>query len=208
MKISPKKKAIGVALVCTLLGAGVFGYLEIFTKGLDKLPAKVCDGAIDRKTAASALPDTRKALERGVLHTTSGGDFMFSCYVKTNSQDSIISGEAETHDASVENWSDAAESRPENAIKASAGNVEAITWPDRVTIYVPCTPPGKNKKKALESHALIAEARTIGDTRATGAPLRQAITDFAYQLIKHAYKAGKCQEAQEFPDELSHLPTN
>lgn len=208
MKITPKLEAIRIALIFIVLGAGVFGYIEIFTKGLDRLPAKVCEGAVDRKTAASALPDARKADERGVLRTDSRDDFTFYCYVST--QDSMISGEADTQDVNAAKWSEGfegTESAHGKIIKVSAGNIKAISQTNRSQIYAPCTPPEKKKEKALQAYSLIVEARTIGDTRVTGAPLRQAITDFAYQLIKHTYKAGKCQEPQEFPDELPRLPT-
>ena len=62
MKVTPKKAAIRGPLICIILGLGVFGYLEIFTKGLERLPAKVCDGAVDREIAADALPDTQRHL--------------------------------------------------------------------------------------------------------------------------------------------------
>lgn len=205
MKITSKKAVIRVPLICIILGVGVFGYLEIFTKGLDRLPAKVCDGAVDRETAADALPDTRKALERGKMLTTGNG-FMFACYVKVSSQDSIISGESKTADASEATWRDGAKGDGDGKeIKMSSGNVEIISWRDQTEVYILCVPPGKEKEKALQSYSLITQARTTGETRAKGDQLRQTITDFAYQTARHAYKAGGCQERQEFPDELPRL---
>lgn len=207
MKVTPKKAAIRVPLICIILGLGVFGYLEIFTKGLERLPAKVCDGAVDREIAADALPDTRKALERGKMLTTWNG-FTFACYVKVGSQDSIISGEAKTADASEATWRTRTEGDGEGKeVKMPSGQVEIISWRDQAEVYIPCVPPGKKKEKALQSYSLITQARTIGETRIKGDQLRQAITDFAYQTARHAYKIGGCQERQEFPDELPRLPS-
>ncbi|GHI04450.1 hypothetical protein [Streptomyces cellostaticus] len=33
-------------------------------------------------------------------------------------------------------------------------------------------------------------------------PLRQALTDFAYQLTQHAYKLAECKDSRGFPKEL------
>ncbi|WP_157878566.1 hypothetical protein [Streptomyces chattanoogensis] len=198
-----------IALCCILLGAGVFGFLEFFTKGLDRLPAKVCHGAVDREIAASALPDTRKAYEGG-KSDPSGETFTSTCYVKTSSnfisEGSIISGEAELGDATSTSWSNRfTASGNGKKFEASSGGIKAISYPERSSIYVPCTPPGKKKEQARQAYALIVEARTIGETRVTGTPLRQAITDFAYQLARHAYKVGECQEPRKFPAELPRL---
>ncbi|MCP9973434.1 hypothetical protein [Streptomyces somaliensis] len=47
--------------------------------------------------------------------------------------------------------------------------------------------------------------RTIGTTRAKGDELRQVLVDFAYQLARHAYRAGGCQEPRSFPGSLPRL---
>ncbi|BFO15821.1 hypothetical protein SHKM778_22090 [Streptomyces sp. KM77-8] len=70
------------------------------------------------------------------------------------------------------------------------------------SVYVPCTPPGISPDTAVQSYALITEARTVGETRAKGDELRQAVTDFAYAITRHAYAAGKCQEAKSLPPDI------
>lgn len=48
-----------------------------------------------------------------------------------------------------------------------------------VSVYFPCTPPGVDPDSAVQSYALVTEARTIGETRAKGEDLRKVVTDFA-----------------------------
>ncbi|MGW6927181.1 hypothetical protein ACWGA9_38960 [Streptomyces sp. NPDC054950] len=48
----------------------------------------------------------------------------------------------------------------------------------------------------------------IGDSRASGAALRQAVTDFAYQLTKHAYELAECQARRTLPEELPRYQEN
>src|SRR5688500_11000989 len=100
------KKEVRVA---TLGGAGLLlafgcfsGYKYFFTMGLNRLPAEVCSGAVDRATVASALPDTREA-QAGESQTAPGEDFLFACRI-TTSNNSIISGESEVSDASITSW--------------------------------------------------------------------------------------------------------
>ncbi|MFF2509679.1 hypothetical protein [Streptomyces sp. NPDC058086] len=68
-------------------------------------------------------------------------------------------------------------------------------------MYVPCAPPGVPSYNASQPYAVVGEAR-IGPAKATGVPLRQALTDFAYQLAKHAYKLAECKDPRGFPEEL------
>ncbi|MFD6812457.1 hypothetical protein, partial [Streptomyces anthocyanicus] len=76
--------------------------------------------------------------------------------------------------------------------------------PDTAWVYVPCTPP-RHVGDRDKGHSLIAEARTLGETRAQGNELRQIVVDFAYQLARHAYEVGECQEPRKFPDELPRI---
>ncbi|WP_234334898.1 hypothetical protein, partial [Streptomyces sp. NRRL S-118] len=61
MQASRKKNLATAGISCLVVIAAVFGYVEIFTKGIDRLPARPCDGAVDRETAARALPSARSA---------------------------------------------------------------------------------------------------------------------------------------------------
>ncbi|WP_344367185.1 hypothetical protein [Streptomyces gobitricini] len=187
-----------------MLGA-VFGYLEIFTKGLDRLPARLCDGAVDRQTAARALPSARKAEEKGTLNQH-GDDFTFFCSVRT-SGDSVISGEVQPGDASPGTWRNHyAQKRDGSVVEVSAGDIRALALPNLASAYVPCTPPGKKPGEAREAYALTVDARTIGETRVHGDELRQVLIDFAYQLARHTYKTVDCQESRTFPEELPRIP--
>ncbi|MEV8360456.1 hypothetical protein [Streptomyces niveus] len=67
MQAETKKSLIVVAACIALAGGGFFGYQQIFTKGIDRLPAKPCAGAVDRSIVADALPDVRTADERGKI---------------------------------------------------------------------------------------------------------------------------------------------
>ncbi|MGW3624814.1 hypothetical protein [Streptomyces sp. NPDC000880] len=207
MQVKVKKRTISAGIACVIAAGGVIGYQQIFTKGLDRLPAKPCSGAVDRSTAASALPTARKAEERGKLTTsTSNGQFTFYCYVRTD--DSTISGEAESGFATASSWLKSRESeRVDGAVAISAGDVKALALPNLATVYVPCTPP-QGTDEPHRPHSLVVEARTIGETRVQHAALRQVVVDFAYQLAQHAYKAGKCQEPRKFPNELPRIRSN
>ncbi|MGA4866475.1 hypothetical protein ACPCSC_15340 [Streptomyces lavendulocolor] len=207
MQARRKRNAVIAGTCCLVVIAAVFGYLEIFTKGIDRLPDRPCDGAVDRATAAHALPSARSAEERGKLRRQSDGDFFFACYVRT-SGGSVISGEAEPRDADPGPWRDyyAKQGYVVDPVEVSSGDIRAVVHPDHAYVYVPCTPPGKKPGEARESHALTVDARTIGETRVHGTELRQVLVDFAYQLARHTYKAADCQEARTLPEELPRLP--
>ncbi|MFF3399242.1 hypothetical protein ACFYW6_12055 [Streptomyces sp. NPDC002659] len=206
MQARRKKNLVTAGIGCLVVIAAVFGYLEIFTKGIDRLPARPCDGAVDRETAARALPSARSAEERGRLNR-SDGNFFFACYVRT-SGGSVISGEAESRDADPGGWRDfyANNGNDENPVEVSSGDIRAVVHPDRAYVYVPCTPPGKKPGEAREAYALTVDARTMGKTRVHGNELRQVLVDFAYQLARHTYEAVDCQESRTFPKELPRLP--
>lgn len=198
------KKVRAVALgggICLLVSGCFFGYQYFFTKGLDRLPAEVCSGAVERATVLSALPNAREAHE-GESQTAPGEDFLFACRV-TTSNDSIISGESEVSDASVASWTRHFEGKGDGKVmKVSSGDVRALTVSGLASVYVPCTPPDKDPAEAVQSYALVTQARVIGDSRVKGVALRQALTDFSFQMTKHAYKIGKCQEKERLPVEI------
>ncbi|WP_328395765.1 hypothetical protein OHS70_09790 [Streptomyces sp. NBC_00390] len=204
-----RKKRLATAGIGFLVAVGtVFGYLEIFTKGVDRLSARPCDGAVDRETAARALPSARSAEERGKLRQNrSDGNFFFACYVRT-SGGSVISGEVESRDSAPGPWRDyyAKEPYVVDPVDVSSGDIRAVVHPDHAYVYVPCTPPGKKPGEAREAYALTVDARTIGKTRVQGDELRQVLVDFAYQLARHTYKAVECKESRTFPKELPRLP--
>ncbi|MER6101917.1 hypothetical protein ABT115_06120 [Streptomyces sp. NPDC001832] len=208
MQVRRKKNVLTAGISCLVAIAAVVGYLEIFTKGIDRLPARPCDGAVDRETAARALPSARSAEERGTLRQDrSDGDFFFACYVRT-SGGSVISGEVESLDSASGPWRDyyAENGYLVDPVEVSSGDIRALTHPDRAYVYVPCTPPGKKRGEAREAYALTVDARTIGETRVHGNELRQVLIDFAYQLARHTYEAVDCQESRTFPKELPRLP--
>ncbi|UQS28579.1 MULTISPECIES: hypothetical protein [Streptomyces] len=197
-----RARALTAALTTLALAAGALAYTHFFTRGIDRLPDRPCGGAVDRALVASALPDARSASERGLLREGSNG-FTFFCYVRT-SGDSTISGEAETMDGDARSWRAyfAPKSREGDAVEVSSGDVRALSMaPHYATAYVSCTPPRGEQR----GNALIVDARTIGPTRAKGDELRQVVVDFAYQLLRHAYEAGGCEEARDFPDALPRL---
>ncbi|GGT04315.1 hypothetical protein GCM10010271_02710 [Streptomyces kurssanovii] len=208
MQARRKKNIVTTGIGCLVVVAAVLGYLEIFTKGIDRLPARPCDGAVARETAARALPSARSAEERGKLRQNRlDGNFFFACYVRT-SGDSIISGEVQSRDSAPGPWRDfyAENGIEENPVDVSSGDIRAVAHPDRAYVYVPCTPPGKKPGEAREAYALTVDAWTIGETAVQGDELRQVIVDFAYQLARHTYKAVDCKESRTFPEELPRLP--
>ncbi|MEU7428523.1 hypothetical protein [Streptomyces sp. NPDC040750] len=205
MRKSTKQFTFGAVLLCLLAGGGYFGYQQVFTKGLDRLSKKVCDDAVARETVIRALPDSRSA-EQAAKQNGSGTSYTFSCRIAT-SGDSILSGEAKIQDTSERTWVDFYGSHAGTALlRSSADGVEALAQLDNhhgtASVYVPCIPRGVQASAASESYALVTEARAIGDTRSTGTPLRQVVTDFAYQIAKHAYTSGECRTPRSFPKEL------
>jgi hypothetical protein len=180
----------------TLAVGGFFGYLEIFTKGLDRLPERPCAGAVDRSTVKSVLPAARSATDRGESDGV-GKNFTFFCRVLT-SADNIVSGESELQDATFETWlsgyqQEAGESRGELR-QGSSGHARTLTLDRLASVYIPCTPPDTRPDNAVQQYALITEVRAIGDTRIHGTELREALTEFAVHLSDHAYKVGKCRK--------------
>ncbi|MFD9503212.1 hypothetical protein [Streptomyces sp. NPDC060035] len=195
---------VRVFLGLVMVSAGIFGYLEVFTKGVDRLPAKVCSGAVDRDIAARVLPKTMTASERGekgIAYSSSRGT-VFSCYVKTRSQASIFSGEVRVNDVTMGKWREAHSGDDGKSREVGAGGIAAMTTSDGVSLYVSCTRPDQEGRKPLQSYALIADARTVGETRVAGVELQQQVADFAYQLLRHTYRVEECREGQEFSGDL------
>lgn len=208
MQARRKKNFVTTGIVFLVAIAVVFGYLEIFTKGIDRLPARPCDGAVDRETAARALPSARSAEERGVLRQNrSEGSYLFGCYVRTSGA-SVISGEVRPGDVTPGSWRDyyTKQSYIVDPVDVVSGDIRVVSHPDSAYVYVPCTPPGKKRGEARKAYALNVDARTIGETRVHGNELRQVLIDFAYQLARHTYKAVDCQESRTFPKELPRIP--
>ncbi|MFD5951549.1 hypothetical protein ACFWAZ_38140 [Streptomyces collinus] len=196
-KLPAKKPALITVAALTLAVGGFFGYLEVFTKGIDRLPERPCAGAVDRSTVKSLLPAARSAKDRGES-TGVGKDFTFFCRVLT-SADHIVSGESDLQDVTSKTWlsgyrQEAGESRGELR-QGSSGHAKTLTLDRLASVYVPCTPPGARPDDALQQYALITEARVIGDSRIHGSALRKALTEFAVDLSDHAYKVGKCRKA-------------
>ncbi|MFJ4687420.1 hypothetical protein [Streptomyces sp. NPDC088789] len=48
----------------------------------------------------------------------------------------------------------------------------------------------------------MAEGSVEGGRAVSGAGLRQAVTDFVYQLAEHVYRLAGCQESRDFPEGL------
>ncbi|MFC9464950.1 hypothetical protein [Streptomyces coelicoflavus] len=85
------------------------------------------------------------------------------------------------------------------------GDIEALALTgSRATssVYVPCAPPSVPSYEASQPHAVIGETWVYGQAKATGEPLRQDLTDFAYQLAVHAYQLAECKAPRDFPKEL------
>ncbi|MER5717732.1 hypothetical protein [Streptomyces sp. NPDC002132] len=206
-----KKRAAGKAsikgfLICltvlSVVGAAAWFGL---TTGLDRLPSRVCDNAVDRDVVIRTLPRTRTA-EEGAEKRHEGKDLMFSCRIYTSS-DSILSGMAQVQDASVQQWfNHYGANRGGTVVRVSTDGIEALARLDRnggnSYIYIPCVPRGVRAEDAKQSYAIITQASVIGEGRVTGAALRQAVTDFAYQVTEHAYKLADCQGSRAFPEDL------
>ncbi|MFJ5310235.1 hypothetical protein [Streptomyces sp. NPDC088350] len=208
-----KKRARGTILgiaALGLLGGGWFGYQQVFTKGLDHLPSKVCDNAAKRDTVIRVLPDTRSAKE-GAKQENPGKNFSFYCHIYT-SDDSILSGEVQVQDSSAKAWADyyrgyggADEGEVE---RVSLKDVQALSKTHMSSVYTPCVPRGVKAAEASQSYALVTEVRVIGKSRTNGLALRQALTDFAYQITRRAYELGECQPTRTFAGELPHYGAN
>ncbi|WP_103514120.1 hypothetical protein [Streptomyces sp. SM10] len=158
---------------------------------------------LDRDIAATILPGTMTARERGRKVDGVGENFLFSCNVKTRSQDSILSGDGAVHDISADEWLEGVEEDADaSKLEVDFQGIRAVSYATQAFLYVPCTPTGKKSGAARQDYGLIVESRTIGDTAVTGDELRQAVTDFAYELLRYNYRIQGCQEVRTLPSEL------
>ncbi|MFC7813456.1 hypothetical protein ACFUTR_02155 [Streptomyces sp. NPDC057367] len=151
-----------------------------------------------RSTVKQILPDARSAEERG-RSTDQGRDFVFFCRVLT-SDDHIVSGESELQDATSDEWLSGYEQEAGDTygqLREAAGRkgVKTLTLGRLASVYMPCSIAGGSAKRSLRQYALITEARVIGESRAQGNELREALTEFAVQMSEHAYTVGKCNKA-------------
>lgn len=200
---------IGLILIA-LVGGGFFAF---FNKGLYLLPGKVCDGSVDRDVAIRTLPLARAADHRAGGYGE-GPDFEYFCGVST-SGGSRMDGRVVVRDVSEATWvNDYAPRAGRRVVRTSKDGIEGLAQfrddaSDSIaSVYVPCTPPhdpydldGKLDTRP-HTYALMTEAGVSGETKATGADLRQDLTDFAYQITRHAYKMAKCKEVRRFPEQL------
>jgi len=191
-----------------LIALGLFcgaGWIFL-NKGLYLLPDKMCEGALKRDAVKQMLPRARSADTRSRSHGT-GDRLNFWCDV-TTSNDSILSGEAQVEPLSSKRWLEyyRAPGGQTRIVHVSVGNIEALAQIDsdsnRSSVYVPCAPPDVPPGNASQSYAVVGEAYIDGRAEAEGAPRRQALTDFVYQLTKHAYKLAECKAPVDFPREL------
>ncbi|MGY1578228.1 hypothetical protein [Streptomyces sp. MN13] len=186
-------------------GAVWFGYVQVFTKGLERLPTKVCEGAVERDVAIQTLPRTRTA-EESSERRGQGEDFEFHCRIYT-STGSILTGAARVRDAYTQSWlRHYGVNEGSEVIRVSTNGVQALAALDdshgTSSVYLACVPGGVQAEDATESYAIVTEASIVGEGRVSGAALRQAVTDFAYQLTQHAYELAECQAPRDLPEDL------
>ncbi|MGW5196706.1 hypothetical protein [Streptomyces spiralis] len=198
----PVKGFLVSLVVLGLLGAAV---VLFFIKGLYLLPDKVCHAAVQRDIVIRTLPRARSA-DEWPDQGGAGRHFSFACRVSTSGH-SILSGQVDPRDSSRTAWEDHYGSLAgHQVVRVTAGGVEALAQTDgdkgSASVYVPCAPATVQEGTASHAYALVADAGVTGKSRATGEELRQALTDFAYQLTEHAYKLAECKGALDFPEEL------
>ncbi|MEU9665646.1 hypothetical protein AB0E25_08650 [Streptomyces bobili] len=203
MTKNKKSLVLGTAILALTIGVW-FAYQQLFTKGLDHLPAKPCNEGVRRETVIRVLPDTKSA-EEGANTTGSGNGFMFGCHIYI-AGGSILSGEAQIGDSSQKAWEAYYKSygrKPnEAAERASSNGIYALSKGNFASVYIPCVPRGIKAYDVSQDYSLITEVRVIGESRSTGLELHQALSDFAYEMTQRAYTLGKCQNSQEFPEKL------
>lgn len=200
------KNARVILLFLVVLGLFCGGGWAFLNKGLYVLPDKMCEGTLKRDTVKQVLPKARSA-DSGSDVQGSGSGLSFWCHVNT-SNDSSLSGEARVQPVSREQWiSDYRQFGGQHQIiRVSAGDMEALAQidpsADTSSVYVPCVPSGLPERDASRPYAVIGESRIYGSAKVTGVPLRQALTDFAYQLSRHAYELAECKGHRNFPAQL------
>ncbi|MEU9401376.1 hypothetical protein [Streptomyces sp. NPDC048242] len=188
---------IGLVIVGFACGA----FLLYFMKGLYLLPGNVCDASVQRDTVIRILPRARSA-DQWAGQGSSGRHFSYGCRVST-SGDSILSGQVDVRDTSEASWA-SSYSQGHSVLRASKGGVEALAANGgrSVSLYIPCVPAGVEAGDARQGYALVADAGVLGKSRATGAELREALTDFLYQFTRHAYDVAECKPQRDLPKRL------
>ncbi|MGW4343842.1 hypothetical protein ACWEL8_01890 [Streptomyces sp. NPDC004690] len=206
-RVSPSRRDIRVILlILVVLGAFSGAGLAYFNKGLYLLPAKMCDGTLDRDTVKQVLPRARSA-DTGSSDRSAEHGRTFSCYV-TTSNHSSLSGGAQVQSTSREKWIESYRGSRGSGeiIRVTSGDIQAVAQMDSSagtsSVYIPCALPGVPSADASQSYAVVGEARVYGRAKASGVPLRQALTDFAYQLTRHAYELAECKNHRAFPEKL------
>jgi hypothetical protein len=206
IEYSVKRLFICVIAFCLTAVAIWFGYIQFFTKGLEHLPSKMCENTVDRDMVIDVLPSARSAKE-GSDRQNSGDDLTFYCHVATSSDSSLWS-QAGVRPVSKEKWlkSYRGSGGDSRIIRVSVDGIEAVARLDpedtEAGVYVSCVPPTVPSYNASAAYAVITEVNVSGDAKATGATLRQTLTDVAYRLTEHVYKLAECKAPRDFPDEL------
>ncbi|WP_405950955.1 hypothetical protein OG588_36540 [Streptomyces prunicolor] len=200
----PSVKAFLLVLLFPVLFCGA-GW-AFLNKGLYLLPNKMCDGTLERDTVKQVLPKARSA-DSGFNSQGAGYNLTFSCHV-TTSNDSILSGKAQVEPVSRDKWLESyrGSGKQNQLIRVSVGNIEALAQIDSSentsSVYVPCTPPSVPSYNSTQPYAVVGETWISNPANTKSVPLRQTLTDFAYQLAQHTYKLAECQGTHDFPQEL------
>ncbi|MER7396246.1 hypothetical protein ABT381_12085 [Streptomyces sp. NPDC000151] len=184
----------GTSCAIVLTGA-IFGYREIYLQGIEELPKRPCGGAVQRATAAKILPAAHEVKYES--QESPADNFFFLCSLDTG--DSAISAIVKKHDASVTSWRNYWRKDLGDGYVEPPGNLHLLSWPNKTTIYLPCTPPGKKSNEAETAFSLDIEATVAGDSRISGDELRQQLSDFAVQVARHSQRAAQCREQAELP---------
>ncbi|MEU5180993.1 hypothetical protein AB0G49_13185 [Streptomyces longwoodensis] len=192
--------------VLSLVGVAVwFGYLHIYTKGLERLPATMCGGTLERDTVIDILPPAKSAHESSRQSDYGSHYTRYSCLINTSR--SALSSTAEVRSITKEAWlrGYAENTTGVPVVRASAAGVEAVAplrgHGSEAAVFVPCVPPGR-MASASTTYAVVVQVTVDDDTRKSGMELRQDLTDFAYRLSQHTYDLAQCQEHREFPKAL------
>lgn len=202
------------AFLLILLIIGLFcgtGW-TFLNKGLYLLPNKMCAGTLERDTVKRVLPNARSA-DSGFDSQGAGDNLTFSCHVNT-SNDSTLYGKAQVEPVSRDKWLEyyRGSGNRNQLIRISVGNIEALARIDSSantsSVYVPCTPPFVPSYNSSQPYAVVGETWIHKPANTKSMPLRQTLTDFAYQLTQHAYKLAECKKTIDFPTELPRYGSN